>query len=58
LKSRSPLPDPGLAVFGARMPTRLKVRRTLTKVVLRRPFDGRQPAGISERPKQGFLRRL
>ena len=55
LELRSPLLDLDLAEFCARMPAHLKVRRGRTKVALRRAFAHRLPAGISERPKQGFM---
>ncbi len=55
LELRSPLLDVDLAAFCARMPSRLKVRRNLTKVALRRAFDARLPTDISKRPKQGFM---
>ncbi len=55
LELRSPLLDTDLALFCARMPARLKVHRGRTKVAFRRAFAHRLPAGISRRPKQGFM---
>jgi len=55
LEVRSPLLDLDLAEFCARMPSRLKVRGTATKVALRKAFGARLPGPILRRPKQGFM---
>jgi asparagine synthase (glutamine-hydrolysing) len=55
LEVRSPLLDLDLAEFCARMPSRLKVRGTATKVALRKAFGKRLPEPILRRPKQGFM---
>ena len=55
LELRSPLLDLDLAEFCARMPARLKIQGTSTKIALRRACADRLPPSILRRPKQGFM---
>jgi asparagine synthase (glutamine-hydrolysing) len=54
LEVRAPLLDARLVTLAGHLPSRLKLRRGQTKVVMRRMLAGRVPAAIVRRPKQGF----
>ena len=54
IESRVPFLDHPLAEFAARLPERLKLRGTTTKVVLREAMNGRLPEQILHRRKMGF----
>jgi asparagine synthase (glutamine-hydrolysing) len=54
LEVRSPFLDTRVVEFAARLPWRLKLNWTRTKLVLRRGLRGLVPAEILRRPKKGF----
>ncbi|MYL82310.1 asparagine synthase (glutamine-hydrolyzing) [Desulfovibrio aerotolerans] len=54
LEGRSPLLDTELALFAARLPTRLKLRGLTGKYLLRRAFANLLPPGIAWQSKRGF----
>ena len=54
LEARSPFMDHRLAAFAARLPSRLKVHGRALRVIQRRLARRYLPAGIIDRPKQGF----
>lgn len=54
LEVRPPLVDHELLELTATMPSNLKVRGRETKWLLKRLFRSRLPAGVVDRPKQGF----
>ena len=54
LEGRSPLLDSELALFAARLPTRLKLRGLTGKYLLRRAFADLLPPGIAWQSKRGF----
>jgi asparagine synthase (glutamine-hydrolysing) len=54
LEGRSPFLDIELAAFAARLPTRLKLRGTTGKYLLRRAFADLLPPRIADQPKRGF----
>lgn len=54
LELRSPFMDHVLVEFAATLPCRYKIRRGLTKYVLRRAAARYLPPGVSFRPKLGF----
>jgi asparagine synthase (glutamine-hydrolysing) len=54
IESRVPFLDHQLAEFASRLPRRLKLKGTTTKVVLRRAMRGILPDQILGRPKMGF----
>ena len=54
LEARAPFLDPELAEFAAALPSRLKLRGTTTKVVLRRALRARLPRQVLGRRKRGF----
>ena len=54
LEVRAPFLDYTLVEFLGRVPSRLKLRRLETKVLLKRAMAGRLPEGIAERRKKGF----
>jgi asparagine synthase (glutamine-hydrolysing) len=54
LEARVPLLDHKLIEFAARVPTSLKLRRGVSKYLLRRALDRSVPARLLEGPKHGF----
>lgn len=54
LESRVPFLDHHLVEFATRLPDRLRLRGTTTKVILRRIMQDRLPAEILSRRKMGF----
>jgi asparagine synthase (glutamine-hydrolysing) len=54
IESRVPFLDHPLAEFATRLPDRLKLRGTTTKVVLRQAMQGMLPEAILTRSKMGF----
>jgi asparagine synthase (glutamine-hydrolysing) len=54
IESRVPFLDHELVEFAARLPTRLKLRGSITKRILRQSMAGTLPASILTRPKMGF----
>jgi asparagine synthase (glutamine-hydrolysing) len=54
LEVRSPFLDTGVVEFAARLPWRLKLSWTGTKLLLRRALPGVVPDEILRRPKKGF----
>lgn len=54
LEARSPLLDHHLLEYVAALPTRLKISRGGSKLVLREAFKDQLPEEILRRPKQGF----
>jgi len=54
LEVRAPFLDTDVVEFAARLPWRLKLSPTKTKVVLRRALAGLVPEEILARPKKGF----
>ena len=54
LEVRAPFLDVELVDLLARVPSRLKMRRLDTKVLLKRAMEGVLPAGIAARTKKGF----
>ncbi len=54
LEARSPLLDQELVEFATALPSRLKVRGTEKKVILRRALRGVVPDRILDAPKRGF----
>jgi asparagine synthase (glutamine-hydrolysing) len=54
LEARSPLLDPELMEFAARLPSRFKVRGRQMKVAWRAALRGWIPSEILDAPKQGF----
>jgi asparagine synthase (glutamine-hydrolysing) len=54
LEVRAPFLDLDLAEFAARLPSRLKLRGTTGKFLLKRALVGRVPGQCLTRPKQGF----
>jgi asparagine synthase (glutamine-hydrolysing) len=54
LEAREPMLDHRLLEFAARVPSSLKIRNGRTKYLVRRVLDGRVPAPILQRGKQGF----
>ena len=54
LEVRAPFLDTAVVEFAARLPWRLKLSLTKTKVVLRRALAGLVPEEILARPKKGF----
>ena len=54
LELRAPYLDTDVVEFAARLPWRLKMSLTRTKVLLRRALRGVVPAEILARPKKGF----
>ena len=54
LECRSPFLDQKVMEFAARLPTSLKLRGRTSKYLLKKVFEKRLPAGITNRPKQGF----
>jgi asparagine synthase (glutamine-hydrolysing) len=54
LEARVPLLDHPLVEFACSLPPDLQFRDGITKYLLKRALEGRVPAGILTRPKQGF----
>jgi asparagine synthase (glutamine-hydrolysing) len=54
LEVRSPLLDHKVIEFAASLPSDLKYRGPVAKYLLKRHLDGRVPASVIHRPKQGF----
>jgi asparagine synthase (glutamine-hydrolysing) len=54
LEVRSPLLDHKVIEFAASLPSDLKYRGPVSKYLLKRHLDGRVPASVIYRPKQGF----
>ena len=54
LEARVPLLDHKLLEFAARVPSSLKLRRGVSKYLLRRVLERRVPRSITNGPKQGF----
>ncbi len=54
LEARVPLLDHRLVEFGCGLPPELRMRRGVTKYLLRRVLRGRVPPELLTRPKQGF----
>jgi asparagine synthase (glutamine-hydrolysing) len=54
LEARSPFLDHVVLELSARLPVRLKVRRTCTKRILRDAFSDLFPPELRGRPKMGF----
>ena len=54
LELRAPFLDTGVVEFAARLPWRLKMSLTKTKVLLKRALRGVVPDEILRRPKKGF----
>jgi asparagine synthase (glutamine-hydrolysing) len=54
LEVRPPFLDHELLELSARIPPALKVHNGTTKWILKQSYADRLPAGISDRPKQGF----
>jgi asparagine synthase (glutamine-hydrolysing) len=54
LEARAPLLDHRLVEFAARLPTDRKMRRGVTKVILREVAHDLLPAKLVDRPKKGF----
>jgi asparagine synthase (glutamine-hydrolysing) len=55
LELRSPFLDHQLVELGARLPSRLKIRRGTLKYALKKTMASRLPNEILQRPKQGFM---
>jgi asparagine synthase (glutamine-hydrolysing) len=54
LELRAPYLDTRVVEFSARLPWRLKMSLTRTKLILKRALRGTVPAEILRRPKKGF----
>jgi asparagine synthase (glutamine-hydrolysing) len=54
LEVRSPLLDHKVIEFAATLPSDFKYRGSVSKFLLKRHLDGRVPASVIHRPKQGF----
>ncbi|MCA9084059.1 MAG: asparagine synthase (glutamine-hydrolyzing) [Planctomycetaceae bacterium] len=54
LEVRPPLIDVGLMELAATMPSSLKIREGSKKWIMKELFESRLPAGLVNRPKQGF----
>jgi len=54
LEARAPLLDHHVVEFAARLPTGRKIRRGVTKVILRDVAKTLMPARLVDRPKRGF----
>jgi asparagine synthase (glutamine-hydrolysing) len=54
LEVRSPLLDHKVIEFAASLPSDMKYRGPISKYLLKRHLDGRVPASVIYRPKQGF----
>jgi len=54
VEARPPFLDHELMELAARIPSRWKISRGETKWILKRAFADRLPAGLLNRPKQGF----
>ena len=54
LEVRPPFLDHELMELAARIPPGLKVRNGVTKWILKESYEGRLPAAVRNRPKQGF----
>jgi asparagine synthase (glutamine-hydrolysing) len=55
LEAREPLLDHRLVEFAARLPERLRVRRSTGKYLLKKTMERYLPSDILYRPKQGFV---
>jgi asparagine synthase (glutamine-hydrolysing) len=54
LEARAPFLDAALVSYALALPSRLKLRGTTTKYVLRRAVEALVPRSVLARPKQGF----
>jgi asparagine synthase (glutamine-hydrolysing) len=54
IEARVPLLDYRIVEFAMSLPSRMKLHRGQTKVILRRAMSGRLPSAVLNRPKQGF----
>jgi len=54
LEARSPLLDPELAAFAARLPASLKLKGWTSKYILKKALAPLVPGEVLRRPKQGF----
>ena len=54
IEARFPFLDPRVIAFGARLPSRLKMRGLIEKLLLRKAFARELPTAIARRPKQPY----
>lgn len=54
IETRYPFLDPRVIAFGAKLPSRLKMRGLLEKLLLRKAFSHELPASIARRVKQPY----
>ncbi len=54
LETRAPLVDPDLIEYVASLPTAMKFKAGVSKLILRHALSGRVPRSVLERKKQGF----